>query len=189
MGGVMNKGGFSWKRLTGVTKIKQKISRATGVPLTKSGRQRKIGGMLYKGKGCLIVIAVVLILGAFSVFAIHQAYSDGETISASVQSIEKGQSICYEIQNYVNALMDNTQTSCLPSGGKEGALSFIVISSEPIFSIESAKKAWLLVVVGAFGKTLNDQPSIKVDELWLSDINQMKERVAFVLRANLAKSL
>ena len=39
----MNKGGFSWKRAVGITKMKNKISRATGIPLTKSGRQRKIG--------------------------------------------------------------------------------------------------------------------------------------------------
>jgi phosphorylcholine metabolism protein LicD len=42
-GDVMNKGGFSWKRAVGITKMKNKISRATGIPLTKSGRQRKIG--------------------------------------------------------------------------------------------------------------------------------------------------
>ena len=47
----MNKGGFSWKRFLGVTRVKQKISRATGIPLTKSGRQRKIGKML-TGGGC-----------------------------------------------------------------------------------------------------------------------------------------
>ena len=29
----MNKGGFSWKRATGVTRVKCKISRATGIPL------------------------------------------------------------------------------------------------------------------------------------------------------------
>lgn len=39
----MNKGGFSWKRAVGITRLKSSISRATGVPLTKSGRQRKIG--------------------------------------------------------------------------------------------------------------------------------------------------
>lgn len=38
-----NRGGFSWKRLLGITKMKQKISRATGIPFTKSGRQRKVG--------------------------------------------------------------------------------------------------------------------------------------------------
>ena len=34
-------GGFSWKRATGVTKIKRKIAKATGIPTTKSGRKSK----------------------------------------------------------------------------------------------------------------------------------------------------
>lgn len=42
----MGFGGFSWKRALGITKAKQKISRATGIPLTKGGRQRKLGAML-----------------------------------------------------------------------------------------------------------------------------------------------
>lgn len=42
----MNKGGFSWKRLVGITRLKQNISRAIGIPLTRSGRQRKFGKWL-----------------------------------------------------------------------------------------------------------------------------------------------
>ena len=42
----MNKGGFSWRRLLGVTAVKSRISRTIGIPLTRSGRQRKIGRML-----------------------------------------------------------------------------------------------------------------------------------------------
>lgn len=42
----MNLGGFSLKRACGITKAKSKISRATGIPLTKSGRQRKLGKLL-----------------------------------------------------------------------------------------------------------------------------------------------
>ena len=34
---------FSWKRALGVTKAKRKISKATGIPTTKAGRQRKLG--------------------------------------------------------------------------------------------------------------------------------------------------
>lgn len=45
---MANKGGFSWKRALGITKAKQKISRATGIPLTKSGRQRKAGSLILK---------------------------------------------------------------------------------------------------------------------------------------------
>ena len=111
------------------------------------------------------------------------------SVSVSAQSIEKGQAICYEIQIYVNALFDSTQTSSMPGGGKDEALSFIVISGDSIFSIEPAKKAWLLSVVGAVGKTLNDQPTTKVDELWLSDLNPTRSRVAFILPLSLVKSL
>lgn len=34
---------FSWKRAIGITAAKQKIARATGIPTTKHGLQRKIG--------------------------------------------------------------------------------------------------------------------------------------------------
>jgi len=54
----MGKGGFSWKRATGVTKVKTGISRAAGVPITKSGRQRKVGKMVSEG-GCLIALVTV----------------------------------------------------------------------------------------------------------------------------------
>ena len=37
---------FSWKRALGITSAKRKISRATGIPLTRSGRQRKLGKWL-----------------------------------------------------------------------------------------------------------------------------------------------
>ena len=44
----MNKGGFSWKRLLGITSAKRRVSRATGIPWTKSGRQRKVGSVFWK---------------------------------------------------------------------------------------------------------------------------------------------
>lgn len=46
---------FSWKRATGITKVKRKIAKATGIPTTKSGRQRKIGKIM-TGGGCLIYL-------------------------------------------------------------------------------------------------------------------------------------
>ena len=33
---------FSWNRILGVTKAKQKIARATGIPTTKAGRKKKV---------------------------------------------------------------------------------------------------------------------------------------------------
>ena len=37
---------FSWKRALGVTSSKRKISKATGIPLTRSGRRSKLGRLL-----------------------------------------------------------------------------------------------------------------------------------------------
>jgi hypothetical protein len=42
----LNRGGFSCKGLLGITKAKTKISRATGIPLMRSGRQRKFGAKM-----------------------------------------------------------------------------------------------------------------------------------------------
>ena len=61
----MNKGGFSWKRAVGVTRAKQRISRTTGIPLTRSGRQRKVGRMMTGG--CAILPVVMLLTGLIAV--------------------------------------------------------------------------------------------------------------------------
>ena len=37
---------FSWKRAPGITSAKRKIAKATGIPTTKAGRQRKAGKLL-----------------------------------------------------------------------------------------------------------------------------------------------
>ena len=57
----MNRGGFSWKRLSGISAAKSRISRATGVPFTKSGRQRKVGRIV-TGGGCLLPVMLILAL-------------------------------------------------------------------------------------------------------------------------------
>lgn len=39
---------FSWKRALGITQLKQKISRTTGIPMSKQGLERKVGSMILK---------------------------------------------------------------------------------------------------------------------------------------------
>lgn len=34
---------LSWKKVTGVTRLKRGIAKTTGIPTTKSGRKRKVG--------------------------------------------------------------------------------------------------------------------------------------------------
>ena len=45
---------FSWKRAIGISQAKQKIARATGIPMTKQGLERKIGNTILKGAKKLI---------------------------------------------------------------------------------------------------------------------------------------
>jgi len=51
----MNVGGFSWKRFVGISAAKARISRKIGIPLTKSGRDQKIGRIVTLG-GCIAVL-------------------------------------------------------------------------------------------------------------------------------------
>lgn len=39
---------FSWRRAIGLSAAKQRISRTIGVPLTRSGRERKLGRLLLR---------------------------------------------------------------------------------------------------------------------------------------------
>ncbi|MEI6512994.1 MAG: hypothetical protein WCO51_06930 [bacterium] len=59
----MNRGGFSWKRLLGISAAKSRISRAIGIPLTRSGRQRKLG----RAMGCIIPMLVALLAIGFMI--------------------------------------------------------------------------------------------------------------------------
>ena len=47
---------FSWKRAIGLSGAKAKLSRSIGIPLTRSGRQRKVG----KALGCCVPIALLI---------------------------------------------------------------------------------------------------------------------------------
>ena len=55
-----NYGGFSWRRLTGITVAKSRISRTTGIPWTRSGRQRKVGDLCC---GCVLAVIVLVVAG------------------------------------------------------------------------------------------------------------------------------
>ena len=37
---------FSWKRALGVTQAKRRVTRKTGIPLSRTGRQSKLGKLL-----------------------------------------------------------------------------------------------------------------------------------------------
>jgi hypothetical protein len=68
---------FSWKRASGLSNLKSQISRSTGVPLTRAGRQRKVG----QAAGCCVpAIAILATLGLAGVGASKLALADDEVI-------------------------------------------------------------------------------------------------------------
>jgi len=44
--GRMNRGGFSWWRFFGISQAKSRVSRKIGIPLSRSGRQQKVGRLI-----------------------------------------------------------------------------------------------------------------------------------------------
>lgn len=46
---------FSWKRALGISAAKGRLSRQLGIPLTRAGRQRKLGRMM----GCCVALAML----------------------------------------------------------------------------------------------------------------------------------
>jgi hypothetical protein len=75
----MNRGGFSWKRLIGISAAKSRISRSLGVPLTRSGREQKIG-RLVTGGGRLVLAVVVV--GTVLLFLISLAVAIAQLVPA-----------------------------------------------------------------------------------------------------------
>lgn len=66
----MNKGGFSWKKLSGISGVKSNVSQKIGIPLTKSGRNQKVGRIV--SKGCLgVLVAMTIPILIFVVIVLY----------------------------------------------------------------------------------------------------------------------
>lgn len=62
---------FSWKRASGLSAAKGRISRKIGIPLTRSGRQRKVGQM---AGCCVLLIQLTTIVTAVVTGAVILAF-------------------------------------------------------------------------------------------------------------------
>jgi hypothetical protein len=52
---------FSWRRAVGISAAKGKISRWIHIPLSRSGRERKLGRWVSHGLGCLIMLGLLVL--------------------------------------------------------------------------------------------------------------------------------
>lgn len=101
-------------------------------------------------------------------------------------SVDTGLAICSRVQDAVNGLVDFTSTRCIPA--LANGYGFVIISDKPVFAAPAAKKAWVLTVVAAVGKEMNDR-ALSGGEMLLSDVASTRQRVAWSFPVNLARSL
>lgn len=126
----MNKYGFSWKRLAGITSLKNKVSRTTGIPLTKSGRERKIGKIV-TGGGCLLQIGFASLVFMF-------------LLSISAFSQSKAEVVAFDSQLLGTPTRSGTTVQTIPRG--------------TIVQILLSKGNWCLVQTTDFvGWVLNEE--------------------------------
>lgn len=64
---MANRGGFSWRRLLGISSAKSRISRKIGIPLTKSGRQRKAGAAM--GCSVMLILMILILIGSIALLS------------------------------------------------------------------------------------------------------------------------
>jgi len=114
---------------------------------------------------------------------------------ALAETIESGKVICEDAERFfhdlgkISGFPPRAQTYCMPTLGRNKALSFVIVTSEPVFSSESLEREWLIAVVDSLGRALNDRPTVDVDQLTVSDANSISNGVTYTLPVALTRSL
>jgi hypothetical protein len=108
---------FSWKRASGLSAAKSKLSRSLGVPLTKAGRQRKIGA----ATGCCVPIAFLALAfaGGVALFfsGASQAHGGGLDANGCHTNHATGEYHCHRGPNAGQTLSPGgTARKLMPSG-------------------------------------------------------------------------
>ncbi len=82
---------FSWKRAVGISGLKNKISKSTGVPLTSQGRQRKVGSAV----GCAVFLPILFcIVCSIPIAVAAGACSGHEGVNCAAGADSDGSVIC-----------------------------------------------------------------------------------------------
>jgi hypothetical protein len=103
----------------------------------------------------------------------------------------KWKGACSEVEGFVNTIVDSTRTQCLAVGteGTHVGKSFLVVSEQPVFAAPTARKAWVLAVVGAVGEVVNEHPSLDCKAIVMSDVDIAKRKRGYILPCATAKRL
>lgn len=148
---------FSWKRALGISAAKGRLSRAIGIPLTRSGRKQKIGRMLGGGGGggkpsggccgCLVLIVAVLFIVKLLSAVLGDSSASHSTTNADSSTTGK-----------------STSAALATAGAEKNSVSAdrsprVTPSLAPSLAIEQSKQAALrkYPALGVAGSSLNMQ--------------------------------
>ena len=109
------------------------------------------------------------------------------TIGCSLQA-QISTSASNTITQQINALVsDYTDTTVIPTDGSDAVL----VVSTKILSTKQIMDLWIFVSASAVGKHLNDTPSLRMNEIWFSDVAGMKSKPStyYSLPTAIAKSV
>jgi hypothetical protein len=98
--------------------------------------------------------------------------------------------MCREIEQTLDVILSPETARCFQGAGRaKGSIGFIIVYSNGHFFDPNKKKAFLMFAAGSVGKTLSENPSIKPDQVFVSDVGMMKRNRAFVFPASSAMSI
>lgn len=96
-----------------------------------------------------------------------------------------------KIEQYINPLCDYTITKVRvqKEKGGTGYLTLMVASEKPVLTNEESKYKYLMISALAVGKVLNDQPTILVESVAISDVQPDGAGKGFIINAIFLKKL
>lgn len=111
-------------------------------------------------------------------------------VAGSTYATDPVDEFCQRVSRNIDTLASSFRTTCLPAaGGKPGVNSALLIADAPVFGTEKSKKAFLIVACAAAGSEMNTNARLRLNELWFSDVERTKQRVALSIPASECKSM
>jgi hypothetical protein len=92
------------------------------------------------------------------------------------------------ISKQINAMVsDHTDTIVVPTDGSDA----VIVASTNILSNKQVLDLWMFVSGCAIGKHLNDNPELRMKEIWFADVSGMnsKPMTYYSLPSDIAKSV
>ncbi len=105
------------------------------------------------------------------------------------EAMRLARGMCSRIIKTANILTDYVGTGCKPAQAKNGTVDLVIVARKPVFYVRDAKKAWLLVIVGAVGKELTDHGDVPIGDIVVSDPAAAQQNVLWWFPGSLARNV